>query len=266
MENCGFHDSQANLGRPAPQLHLAYPPQVTTSLMLPAPSLVSSRAAHCTPACFRILFTSVSPLSLGCLPGSRDCALITSYPMQRPGHLCFNSPDSPGPSLEDRLEQTESRAVPEQGPWSCGPPASIRVPVSSSQPFPLHPSLHSPPLVFSHLSHLSSEPKMMLFSCFASQAAPGDEGGNRHPQEPGLASVFSVVYRQEPRWPHQAAHDTCCSCPCWRVFPFRSPGRFQGKKGREGCWSLEHPVQTADSSPQADPANAQTGHILFSNI
>lgn len=45
-------------------------------------------------------------------PGSRDWALITSYPMQHPGHLCFHSPDSPDLSLQSCLEQTESRVVP----------------------------------------------------------------------------------------------------------------------------------------------------------
>lgn len=193
--------------------------------------------------------------------------------MQRPGHLCFHSPDSPDPSLQSCLEQTESRVVLEGSlglrsarlhKGACERLAALpSPPVSTLCPSPLSTRLHSPPLVFSNLSRLPSELKMMLFSCFASQAAPGDEGGSRHPQEPGLASVFSVTYRQEPQWPYQAGRDTSCSCPCRRASPFRSPGRFQGKKGWEGCWSLEHPVQTADNCPQAGPANAQTGHIFF---
>lgn len=33
-------------------------------------------------------------------------------------------------------------------------------------------------------------------------------------------------------------------------------------RSRSRDWSLQHPVQIADSSPQADPACAQTGHIF----
>lgn len=233
--------------------------------MLPAPPVLGLQQGSPLHTClFQNLFTSISALSLGVGTG-----------LSSPHTLCSVLATSASTALTLQTSafravwSRQSQELFQRGPWGCGPPASIRAPVSGSQPFPLRPSplstrLHSPPLVFSDLSHLPSELKMMLFSCFASQAAPGDEGGSRHPQEPGLASVFSVAYRQEPQWPHQAARDTSCSRPCRRASPFRSPGRFRGKKGWEGCWSLEHPVQTADNSPQADPANAQTGHLFFS--
>ena len=116
METWGFHDNQAKLHQPASYPALTRSPSPPQAV---PPTLFSAfrRAAHCTPARFRMLFTSISLHSLGCLPQSQDCALITtSYP-------CAES----DPCLEDSPEQTESRMVPEQGPWSCGPRTSINI-------------------------------------------------------------------------------------------------------------------------------------------
>lgn len=129
METWGFHDNQAKLHQPASYPALTRSPSPPQAV---PPTLFSAfrRAAHCTPARFRMLFTSISLHSLGCLPQSQDCALITtSYP-------CAES----DPCLEDSPEQTESRMVPEQGPWSCGPRTSIRgacrLPTALPSPLP----------------------------------------------------------------------------------------------------------------------------------
>lgn len=98
---------------------------------------------------FRTAFTSVSPTSLGCLPKSRDgVRAITSSSVQGPGHLCFNSPDSPEPCLEDS-GATEPRAVLEWGPI---PEAVFHLPPQGALWVTLRPSFSpAPPVSTLHL-------------------------------------------------------------------------------------------------------------------
>lgn len=144
METWGFHDNQAKLPQPASYTALTCGPSPPQAV-LPALFSASRRAAHCTPARFRMLLTSTSLHSLGCLPQSQDCALITT-----------SSPCAElDPCLEDCPEQTESRTVPKWGPWSCGPrtflrgacwlpialPSALPSPLSTSRIFKSVPSL-----------------------------------------------------------------------------------------------------------------------------
>lgn len=90
---------------------------VTTSGSAPSSRLGFQQGTplHFYPS-FRMPFTCVSPTSLGCLPKTRDgVRTITSSSVQGPSHLCFNSPDSPEPCLEDS-GATGPRAVLEWGP------------------------------------------------------------------------------------------------------------------------------------------------------
>lgn len=149
MESWRFHDNQQSSARRSQPLlptaacrHLRRPPAGNLTAPLPQ---------------FQSVVYLFLPSAWAAFTTAETVRAITSSPVQGPDHLCLDSPVSPGAD----------------GAKSCGLLASMRSPVGHVTTLPSslpHPSLHSPPPVFSDLFVLSSELRRMVFS-FASQAA-----------------------------------------------------------------------------------------------